>query len=134
MSSLSSSTRENGNTIPCEGGRNWETGKPDRSRKYRAEMRKQLDRWCQILGPSGKGSGLGVRRTALLLISSAKSLYLSESDERIEPRGLERIFHLQYLELSGQWERQATRGGTSNQGVHGPRTFMCWSSEDFPSF
>lgn len=59
-----------------------------------------------MLGSSGKGSGLGVRRTALLLISSVKSLYLSESDERIELGGLECISHLQYLELSGQWERQ----------------------------
>lgn len=102
MSSLSCLTRENGNTIPCEGGKNWETGKPDKSRKYRAEMRKQVNDGARWLGSSGKGSGLGVRRTALLLISLVKSLYLSETDERIELGGLEHIFHLQYSELGGQ--------------------------------
>lgn len=34
MSSVSSLTRENGNTVPCEVGGNWELGKPDRSAKY----------------------------------------------------------------------------------------------------
>lgn len=73
-----------------------------------------------MLGSSGKGSGLGVRRTALFLISSVKSLYLSESDERIELSGLERIFHLQYLELSGQWERQQDQqpGGKWSQDLY----------------
>lgn len=73
-----------------------------------------------MLGSSGKGSGLGVRRTVLLLISSVKSLYLSESDERIELGGLERISHLQYLELSGQWERQPDQqpGGKWSQDLY----------------
>lgn len=39
MSSVSSLTRENGNTISCEGGRDWETGKPDRPGKYGAKIK-----------------------------------------------------------------------------------------------
>lgn len=40
ISSVSSLTRENGNTIPHEGGGDWETGKLDRPGKYRAKIKK----------------------------------------------------------------------------------------------
>lgn len=102
MSNVSSLTRKNRSTIPCEGGRSWQSGKPDWPRKYRATVKKQVSDGARWLGSNRKSSGLGVRRTALLLISLVKSLFLSETNERVKLDGLEYILHLQHSELSGQ--------------------------------
>ena len=63
MSSVSHLTRENENPAPCEGGRNWETGKPGGPGKYRRKPKKQANDGASWLGSSGKSRALGIRST-----------------------------------------------------------------------
>lgn len=48
VSSVSHLTRENENSVPCEGGRNWETGKTGGPGKYRKNQRSR-----QMMVPAG---------------------------------------------------------------------------------